>query len=794
MNFSIWYQKQTGTTNVPTPSIEAVLALAAEGATVPFISRYRKERTGNLDEVQVQSVIDEKVKWDDLLKRKEFVLSEIKKQDKLTPELEKKIQECFAPLLLEDIYLPYKQKRKTKATLAREAGLEPLAEWIWSLAHKQDVEESELSVDEMTKKFLNPDKKVATLEEALQGAVDILTERLAENLTLREHVRTVLQKEGAICTSKGKNAKTPSKFENYFDFHEPIKSLLNSRNSHRYLAIKRGWHEGEISVKITQHDQEAEFEKRLLEPFEQEAFVAQAREDVVAVMQKSARLALKVYVLTSIEAEMHKQLKDVADEAAIEVFCTNVRNLLLAAPFGAKSVLGVDPGLRTGCKLSLIEDSGKFLTSSVIHILSKDEREQSKKFMVEMLSKVKISAIAVGNGTGGRETEEFIKLCVKEAGVKIPVVMVSEAGASVYSASPVAREEFPDLDLTVRGAISIARRLQDPLAELVKIEPKSIGVGQYQHDVNPVTLKKSLSFVVDSCVNHVGVNLNTASEFLLSHVSGIGPGLAKAIVTFRLKNKLFKSRQDLLKVARFSQKTFEQAAGFLRIPDATNPLDNTGIHPERYAILEDVAKKEGCSVKDLIGPGVEKFLKHQELKESIGEFTFDDIAKDLEKPGRDPREQFVALSFREDIHELKDLKPGMNCPGVVTNVTNFGAFVDIGVHQDGLVHLSQLANHFVTDPNEVVKPGDRVSVRVISVDISKKQISLSMKSEDSEQRAPKADSRHSGRAPQRSSKNRPHHSQGGGGQGSGGRNAPRSREKTIDPNNPFSKLANLKLK
>ena len=434
-------------------------------------------------------------------------------------------------------------------------------------------------------------------------------------------------------------------------------------------------------------------------------------------------------MLSSIENEVHKALKEVADEVAIEVFAENVRKLLMAAPFGAKAVLGVDPGIRTGCKIALVDDSGKYLASTVMHTQTESERKKASTMLSEVISNGNIRAIAVGNGTAGRETEIFIRGVLKELGCSVPVVMVNEAGASVYSASEIAREEFPDLDLTVRGAISIARRLQDPLAELVKVDPKSIGVGQYQHDVSQPALKRSLDFVVDSCVNSVGVNVNTASEHLLAHVSGIGPGLAKSLVEFRSNKGLFKSREDLKSVSRFSGKAFEQAAGFLRIPGSENPLDNTGVHPERYSFLESVAAQLGRSVKDFLGSGAQLLKKEKKLIEEVGQFTFEDIVNELEKPGRDPREEFVPFAFREDIHELKDLQLGMTCPGIVTNVTNFGAFVDIGVHQDGLVHISQLSDRFVKDPQEVVNPGDRVHVRVLEVNLEKNQIALTMKSE-----------------------------------------------------------------
>ena len=503
-------------------------------------------------------------------------------------------------------------------------------------------------------------------------------------------------------------------------------NLLEPRSSHRYLAVRRGWIEEELSISFGGSKGDQVFESDLLAHF---YTVAAANKETLVkpVLEKAARVALKAHVVPSIENEFHKQLKDVADQMAIQVFSENVRKILLAPPYGPKPVLGVDPGLRTGCKLAVIDGSGKFLAETVIKLQSENEKSQAKTFLTALAGSGQISSIVVGNGTAGRETETFIRHTLKDAGITLPVVMVSESGASVYSASAAAREEFPNLDVTVRGAISIARRFQDPLAELVKIDPKSIGVGQYQHDVSQNSLKRALDYVVDSCVNAVGVNVNTGSVHLLSHVSGIGEGLAKGIVEYRESKGLFKSREELNQVPRFSKKTFELAAGFLRIPESANPLDNTGVHPERYADLEALAKAQGKAITDFIGSGAKQFLKLPEAKDKLGEFTLKDIVGELEKPGRDPRDVFVPIQFREDLTELKDVQPGMICPGVVTNVTNFGAFVDIGVHQDGLVHISQLGNKFVTDPSQVVSPGDKVTVKVLEVNLEKTQMALTMR-------------------------------------------------------------------
>jgi protein Tex len=727
LNFESWFKQIHP--EIPIGSAASVLGLVAEGATLPFIARYRKEQTGNLDEVAIQHIIDADERWNEIIKRQSFILEEIERQGKLTDELKEKILSTFNLEQLEDLYLPYKQKRKTKATMAKEAGLEPLAEWIWDCGHGAQTAEPGQTLESYAGTFLNEEKGIKDIPTAIQGAQDILTERLSEIAELRDTVRRLLFERGAVKTAKAEKAKPNSKFERYFEYHEAIESLLQPQNSHRYLAMRRGWMEEELTLTLGAAPDDAEFDEILLRAFEIAACTV-SESPGADVLLKSAKLALRAYVAPSIETEAHRALKDVADEAAIKVFAENVRKLLLAAPLGSKAVLGVDPGIRTGCKLAIVDDSGKYLASNVIFLQSKHEQEQAKKLLAEILSTNAIRAIAVGNGTAGRETESFIREAVQELNLTVPVVMVNESGASIYSASEVAREEFPDLDLTVRGAISIARRLQDPLAELVKVDPKSIGVGQYQHDVNQSALKKSLDLVVDSCVNSVGVNLNTASYHLLARVSGIGPALAKKIVDHRAVNGLFRSRDQLLEIPRFSKKTFEQAAGFLRIPGGDQPLDNTGVHPERYPVLERLANEIGRSVSDLLGQGVEFVKQAQSLREELGGYTFEDIVKELEKPGLDPREEFAAFEYRDDIHEISDLTPGMICPGIVTNVTNFGAFVDIGVHQDGLVHISQLSNRFVKDPREVVSPGDRVKVKVLEVNLEKNQIALTMKTDE----------------------------------------------------------------
>jgi protein Tex len=724
LSFEDWFATRHAT--IPVASAKAVLALSEGGATLPFIARYRKEQTGNLDEVAIQNVLEAKESWDAVVHRKKFICEEIEKQGKLTPELKEKILGTYDLDRLEDLYLPYKLKRKTKAMVAREAGLEPLAEWMWLVSHEDGGELVPLA--DKAAAFVAPDKNVATVDQAIEGARDIVIERLAESAELREHVRRALFDHGFVRTVKGEKAKPNSKVERYFTYHEPVTALMKPESSHRYLAMRRGFMEEELVMSVGGAPGDEGFDVELLAAFER-AVCSKPASPAVDVMKRAARLALRVYVQPSLENEVNKSLREIADAAAIHVFAENLRKLLLASPYGAKSVLGVDPGIRTGCKLAVVSESGAYLGSHVIHLATDREKESAKQVLKLAVENANVSAVAVGNGTAGREAEAFVRGVLGELGLgRVPVVMVSEAGASVYSASEVAREEFPDLDLTIRGAISIARRLQDPLAELVKVDPKSIGVGQYQHDVPPSQLKKSLETVVKSCVNSVGVNANTASPYLLAEVAGIGTSLARGIAEHRQKKGVFKEKRDLLAVARFSDKVFEQAAGFLRIPGAAHPLDNTGIHPERYPVLEKLAARLGKNVGDLIGAGATLVKKDAQFRAEVGQFTFEDILKELERPGRDPRDSFVVWSYRDDIHELKDLTPGMVCPGIVTNVTNFGAFVDIGVHQDGLVHVSQLADRFVKDPREVVSPGDRVTVRVVEVNLAKNQIALTMKS------------------------------------------------------------------
>jgi uncharacterized protein len=714
----------------------AVLELAEGGATVPFIARYRKERTGNLDEVAIRATLRAKELFDRIENRKAIVLESIERQKKLTPELREKILAAEDLDTVEDLYLPYKQKRKSKALVAREAGLEPLADWIWNCGHGTDTPQPGQTLELWAFTFRNPEKGFPDAQSAISGARDMLVERLAESAELRARLRVALVDKGWLRSTKAAKAKPHSKYETYFAFQERVASLREPQNSHRYLALRRGAAEDELRLALGGAPDDEKFEERLVQEFERAALTVPDSPGA-DVLRSASRIALKEHAWPSIESEAHRALKDAADEAAIRVFAENVRRLLIDAPFGPRAVLGVDPGVRTGSKLAAVDAKGGFVKSDVLRLQTDEQKAQAKAALVALAREAGAEAVAVGNGTGSREAEVFARQALLAEGLKVPVVLVSEAGASVYSASETAREELPDLDVTVRGAVSIARRLQDPLAELVKTEPRSLGVGQYQHDVSPHALEASLADVVDSCVNSVGVDLNTASRHLLTHVSGIGSALAEAIVSHRQQHGLFASRQALLDVPRFGARAFEQAAGFLRVPGSANPLDNTGVHPERYPALAGLAEKLGKKVEDLVGPGVELVRQAASLKEELGEWTYADVLRELEKPGRDPRAAFTPFAFREDVRTLEDLKPGMTCPGIVTNVTNFGAFVDVGVHHDGLVHISQLGEHFVKDPRSAVKPGDRVEVRVLKVDLDKRQISLTMRKAQPERRKPR---------------------------------------------------------
>ncbi len=730
--FAPWFAARCP--GIPLEGARAILELAREGATVPFITRYRKERTGNLDEVAVRRTLEAKELFDKILSRQAIILESIERHATLTPELRERILATFDLDALEDIYHPYRQQKKNRALAAREAGLEPLADWIWNCGHGTETPQDGQTLDLWAFTFRNEEKGVLDPKSAIEGARDILVERLAGTPELRALVRSAYFENGWLRATKTEKAKAQSKFEAYFAFQEKLSSLRDPGSSHRYLAVRRGQAEDELQVTVGGPTDDPEFEARLVAAFEAAA-CSVPESPGAEVLRHAGRIAFKNNVRTSIENEVHRVLKDAADAAAAHVFAENVRRRLLEAPFGAKPVLGVDPGIRTGCKLAAVDASGKLVATDVVHLQTDEQRSAARDTVARLARENAPAAAAVGHGTGSREAEVFVRAALREAGLEVPVVLVSETGASVYSTSDAARSEFPDLDATVRGAISIARRVQDPLAELVKIEPRSIGVGQYQHDVAHAVLQRALDAVVEDCVNAVGVNLNTASRQLLARVAGIGPSLAAAIVEHREAQGLFRSRQQLLDVPRFGPKAFEQAAGFLRVPGGDHPLDATGVHPERYPALEALAARLDKSPAELLGPGAALVREAELLKEELGPYTWADILAELEKPGRDPRETFTPFSFREDVQKIEDLKPGMACPGIVSNVTSFGAFVDIGVHHDGLVHVSQLGARVTKEPQSALKPGERVQVRVLKVDLEKKQISLTMRTPPPERKA-----------------------------------------------------------
>lgn len=694
-------------------SVANTMELLKEGATVPFIARYRKERTGELDEVQIRLLEDLLAYHTELAERKTTVLKSIAEQGKLTPELEGRIVDCRQKTELEDLYLPYRPKRRTKATLARERGLEPLADLLAAGVASG-------SLEELAASFVNPEAEVPDAAAALEGAGHILAERLADDADARAFVRRLTWEEGLLCSRVANDKKEAvTKFEMYYDHQEPLKNVP----SHRLLAMRRGEKEEVLYLAI-----QAPIDTILIGL---KSRIAKGKGIATELLERVAEDAYKRLISTAIEGELRLEARNRADEVAIKVFADNLRNLLLLPPAGSCRVLGVDPGLRTGSKLAAVDETGRLLEYATIypHAGGGAKIAQARQTLIEVAKRCNSQLVAIGNGTAGREMEQFVKDTLREAGLNLAVVIVNEAGASVYSASEIAREEFPDLDLTIRGGASIARRLQDPLAELVKIDPKSIGVGQYQHDVDQPALKKSLDAVVESCVNYVGVDLNTASWALLSYVSGIGENLAKGIIRHRDQNGPFATRKALQKVARFGPKTYEQAAGFLRIRRGADPLDNTAVHPERYQLVERMAADLGVKVAELVADPakVERIELSRYITEGLGLPTLKDIVEELKKPGRDPRAAFKTAELRDDIREMSDLKEGLILEGTVTNVAAFGAFVDIGVHQDGLVHVSHLSNRFIKEPGEAVKVGQVVKVKVLAVDIPRKRISLSIK-------------------------------------------------------------------
>ena len=701
--------------NLSVDAVGNTLALLNEGCTIPFISRYRKERTGALDEVAIAAISDENERLKEIAKRKETVVKTITDQEKMTPELEQRINECWDATELEDIYLPYKPRRRTRAQVAREQGLEPLAQII--------LMQREQNIEQAARRFISGDS-VATTTDAIKGAQDIIAETISEDERSRQQLRGAFRRTAYI-SSKVVKAKQDTdeaaKYSDYFDWREPLKRC----SSHRLLAMRRGEAEGILRISIDPVD-----DNECIERLQRQWVRMNATPACRTLIDEAAEDAYKRLLKPSIETEFNNLSKEQADDEAIRVFAENLRQLLLGAPLGQKRVMGIDPGFRTGCKVVCLDEQGNLLHHEAIFPHPPvNRRMQAMVHVQQMINDYHIEAIAIGNGTASRETRSFVEDCIKQTHPQPQLFVVSEDGASVYSASKVAREEFPDEDVTVRGAVSIGRRLMDPLAELVKIDPKSIGVGQYQHDVDQTKLKHQLDQTVESCVNLVGVNLNTASSHLLQYVSGLGPALAKNIVDYRKEHGPFSSRAQLKKVPRLGPAAYQQCAGFLRIPGAKNPLDNSAVHPESYDIVEHMAKDQGCTVSDLIE---QKDLRARvDIKryatEEVGLPTLTDIMHELEKPGRDPREQIEEFEFDSRVQTMDDLEEGMILPGIVTNITNFGAFVDIGVHQDGLVHISQMANRRIAHPTDVVKLHQHVTVKVIEVDHRRHRISLTMK-------------------------------------------------------------------
>ncbi|MBF0362472.1 MAG: RNA-binding transcriptional accessory protein [Oligoflexia bacterium] len=769
----------TDNTSIAKWQIENLLKLmVTEGCSVPFVARYRKEATGNLDEVQIRDIEKFYQEYLETESRRAFILDTLKKLEVLTPELESSVMRAKVIKELEDLYAPYKSKKKTKAMLAKELGLLPLA---------QEIMNTLKSIDQLQKEFV-PTEKVATFEQALEGAMHIIIETIAHHPKVKDNLRKEYWDKGIlVSTVKDDATKIEDylKFKDFFDFKESINALKDAKNTHRYLAIRRGF-----TLKILK--MEIEFDKDLaLSIIKEEFFADEKKHGPIKNLKAAAEKAYSLYIHPSLDLEIKTDLKEIADEAAINVFSINLKNLLLAPYLGAKSVMGVDPGVRTGCKIAVVDDTGKFLVDFVIYPHQPQRDVENARIMIEKtIDHFKIQHIAIGNGTYGRETLQFFEDEVRQVKDKlVSPTLVSEAGASVYSASDIAREEFPDKDPTVRGAISIARRFQDPLAELVKIDPKSIGVGQYQHDVNQNKLKKSLENVVESCVNFVGVDLNTASAPLLSYIAGVGPKLAQAIVKYRQQIGGLKNRQQLLEVPRFSAKIFTESAGFLRIYGGENPLDQTFVHPEQYPVLEEWSKGAKLNLKEMVlnkeTDKISLLAKDKSLSEKIGTFTFSDIVKSLTAPSQDPRTTFKSVEFSQKLREFSDVVVGEWYTGVVTNIAKFGAFVDIGIKENGLLHISEVSDKFINDVLEEIKVGQEVKVKVISIDKERKRISLSRKS-DSKVTYTNSGSAHTHASAHASARNsKSQHS-------SHSSHQQHHQQQQQSSNNPFSKLKNWK--
>lgn len=740
MNFSQVISEEL---NLEEWRVAKALELMDQGGTIPFIARYRKDQTGTLNEIELRDIQHRREYLQEIEDRKSTILKSIEEQGKLTPELKAKIESCKDKTLLEDLYAPYKPKKRTRATIAKECGLEPLARIIMA------QEETSNTPEEIGRIYLSEEKGLADPKAAIAGACDILAEELADNATYRQYLRAQIEKEG-VMTSKVRKEfeKQDTKFKNYYEFSEPVAKIP----SHRMLALRRGEKEKVLRLSVEMPD---------------EALVSYLQRQVIKCdsiwkpyLEEMCKDAWERLLKTSLESEVRLILKDKAEEEAFKVFSKNLQDVLLAPPAGHKAVLALDPGFRTGCKVAVLDKNGKFIDHGVIFPHEPQKRvAEAGDYIAALAEKYEVDLIAIGNGTASRETDAFVAdMSHKFKGKKPARVIVSEAGASVYSASPIAIQEFPNEDVTTRGAISIGRRLQDPLAELVKVDPQSIGVGQYQHDVNQRELKKRLDEVVESCVNMVGVDLNSASAPLLTHVAGVSATLAENVVKYREQNGAFKTRQDVLKVKGFGPKAFEQSAGFLRIPGAENPLDCSAVHPENYELVERMAAKAGVAVKDLVGnaSAIKSLSPDEFLSDSVGKHTLEDIFAELEKPSRDPRKEFHYAKFDDKIKSINDLVTGSWMEGVVTNVANFGAFVDIGVHQDGLVHVSEISDKFVEDAKTVLTVGDVVKVRVLGVDAGQKRISLSMKSEQVDGVAGAGRAPRNQRGPRREGGIRPH--------------------------------------
>ncbi len=706
---------------VASHQVSAAVKLLDEGATVPFIARYRKEATGGLDDTQLRTLDERLIYLRELNDRRETILESIKAQGKLTDDLERIIKDAQTKTLLEDLYLPYKPKRRTKAQIAREAGLEPLADHIF--------EYRDCNPEEIAKKYINAEKGIENVNAALDGARQIIMERISEDASLLSELRERIWQNGilhaAVVSGKEQEA---SKFKDYFDYQEAV----NKIPSHRALALFRGRNEGLLTHSLKPGQDEAGQHQICEQLVARHIQVEDTQRPADSWLSETARLAWKVKLYTRIDLDLKLRLREAAEQEAIKVFSSNLRDLLLAAPAGPKITIGLDPGLRTGVKVAVVDATGKLLETATIYPHAPQRQwDQAINILTQLITKHQVTLISIGNGTGSRETDQLVADLIKQhSDLNITKIMVSEAGASVYSASELAAKEFPDLDVSLRGAVSIARRLQDPLAELVKIEPKSIGVGQYQHDINQTQLGRGLNAVVEDCVNAVGVDVNTASAPLLTQVSGLSASVSKNIVDFRNQHGAFTNRKQLIKVPRLGDKAFEQAAGFLRIMHGENPLDASAVHPEAYPVVEAILDNTGKSIRELIGQSnvLRNLNAANFTNDQFGLPTVQDILKELEKPGRDPRPEFKSATFKEGVEKISDLEPGMSLEGIVTNVANFGAFVDVGVHQDGLVHISHLADSFVKDPRDVVKTGQLVKVKVLEVDTERKRISLTMKS------------------------------------------------------------------